>query len=216
MKKSVFIVDDHQLMIDGLRKILGEMEDIEIIGLAENGKNAIDKIPILSPDLVLMDLDMPNINGLEASKILLEMLPDLRIIILTMHGERPIVEKMMKIGVAGYLMKNTDQEELKLGISQVLKGEKYFQTEAFEGFVNSSELSKGVKEMKLLSELSDREIEILSLIAKGKTSSEIADELCISSRTVETHRKNIHQKLDIKNIAGLVRFAILALCSNRK
>ena len=216
MKKSVFIVDDHQLMIDGLRKILGEMEDIEIIGLAENGKNAIDKIPILSPDLVLMDLDMPNINGLEASKILLEMLPDLRIIILTMHSEHPIVEKMMKIGVAGYLMKNTDQEELKLGISQVLKGEKYFQTEAFEGFVNSSELSKGVKEMKLLSELSDREIEILSLIAKGKTSSEIADELCISSRTVETHRKNIHQKLDIKNIAGLVRFAILALCSNRK
>ena len=113
----------------------------------------------------------------------------------------------MKLGIYGYLIKNADKEEMKLGISRVLKGKKYFQAEALEGFVGSTE-SKATLEMGKLSVLSDREVEILSQIAKGKTSTEISEELHISSRTVETHRKNIHQKLDIRNIAGLVRFAI--------
>ncbi len=204
---QIFIVDDHQIMIDGLEKIIHEMEDVEIAGIACNGKDAIEKIPIIRPDLVLMDLDMPVLNGLEASRILLKEISDLKIVILTMHGERSIVERMMKLGIYGYLIKNADKEELKLGISRVLKGKKYFQAEALEGFVGSTE-SKATLEIGQLSVLSDREVEILSLIAKGKTSTEISEELHISSRTVETHRKNIHQKLDIRNIAGLVRFAI--------
>lgn len=204
---KIFLVDDHQIMIDGLEKIINEMEDVEIAGIACNGKEAIEKVPIIRPDLVLMDLDMPIMNGLEASRILLKEVSDLKIVILTMHGERSVVERMMKLGIYGYLIKNADKEELKLGISRVLKGKKYFQAEALEGFVGSTE-SKATLEMGQLSVLSDREVEILSLIAKGKTSTEISEELHISSRTVETHRKNIHQKLDIRNIAGLVRFAI--------
>ncbi|MDW3194558.1 MAG: response regulator transcription factor [Cytophagales bacterium] len=207
MTKKIFIVDDHQIMIDGLEKIINEIDDVEIVGIACNGKEAVDKVPIIRPDLVLMDLDMPILNGLEASRILLKEVSHLKIVILTMHGERSIVERMMKLGIYGYLIKNADKEELKLGIARVLKGKKYFQTEAIEGFVRSTE-SKATLEMGQLSVLSDREVEILSLIAKGKTSTEISEELHISSRTVETHRKNIHQKLDIRNIAGLVRFAI--------
>ncbi|MEM9052906.1 MAG: response regulator transcription factor [Bacteroidota bacterium] len=208
MSKKIFIVDDHQIVIDGLEKIIQEIPDLEIVGIANNGQEAIERIPLLNPDLVLMDLDMPILNGLEASKKLLASFPELQIIILTMHSERVVVEKMMKMGISGYLIKNADKEELVLGIRQVLKGKKYFQAELMEGFVSSSQLNTSSMEMSQLSDLSEREVEVLVEIAKGLTSAEIADVLHISLRTVETHRKNIHQKLDIKNVAGLVRFAI--------
>lgn len=207
---KIFIVDDHQIVMDGLEKIIHEMDDVELIGVACNGKDAVEKIPILKPSLVLMDLDMPIMNGLEASAQLLKKMPDLKIVILTMHGERAIVEKMMKAGIQGYLIKNTDKDELKMGIQQVLKGKKYFQAEALQGFVGGFQLSKSSLEMNQLADLSEREVEILIQIAKGLTSTEIGGLLHISSRTVETHRKNIHQKLNIKNVAGLVRFAIKA------
>jgi len=207
---KIFMVEDHQIVIDGLEKIISDMEGYELIGIANNGKEAISKIPIFQPDVVLMDLDMPVLNGLSASKELLNVMPQLKIIILTMHGERAIVEKMMKMGIAGYLIKNADQDELKFGIAQVAKGKKYFQAEALTGFVSGYGLSRGNLEIGQLADLSEREIEVLAEIAKGFTSSEIADSLNISTRTVETHRKNIHQKLDIRNVAGLVRFAIKA------
>ncbi|MEM6641706.1 MAG: response regulator transcription factor [Bacteroidota bacterium] len=205
---SVFIVDDHQVVLDGLEKIILESSDLQLVGMANDGKEAVRKIPILLPDVVLIDLDMPLLNGLDASRRLLEMVPSLKIVILTMHSERAIVERMMKIGVHGYLVKNTDKEELVLCIRQVAKGKKYFQADALDGFVSSSKLAVGAGEITKLSELSDREAQILAEIADGQTSAEISELLNISIRTVETHRKNIHQKLDIKNVAGLVRFAI--------
>ena len=207
---KIFIVDDHQIVVDGLEKIILEMEGYETVGVARDGREALDKIPMLKPDITLMDLDMPIMNGLEASRRLLSKMPESKIIILTMHGERAIVEKMMQIGIFGYLIKNTDKDELKLGISQVAKGRKYFQSDVLTGFVTSSKLSQSSLEVSQLSHLSEREIEVLKEIAQGKTSAEIGDQLHISVRTVETHRKNIHQKLEISNVAGLVRFAIKA------
>ncbi len=210
MSSGIYIVDDHQIVIDGLERIINELDDVELIGIANDGREALEKIPILQPDLVLMDLDMPILNGFEASSQLMKKIPQLKIIILSMHGERSILEKLIKIGISGYLLKNADQQELKLGITQVLKGKKYYQTEVVQGFVRSSELFVRNDELEQLAMLSEREIEVLKEIAKGKTSAEIGDQLHISIRTVETHRKNIHQKLEIKNMAGLVRFAIKA------
>ena len=124
-------------MIDGLEKIINEIDDVEIVGIACNGKEAVDKVPIIRPDLVLMDLDMPILNGLEASRILLKEVSNLKIVILTMHGERSIVERMMKLGIYGYLIKNADKEELKIGIARVLKGKKYFQVSTFPRIITT-------------------------------------------------------------------------------
>ena len=206
---NIFIVDDHQLVIDGLEKILGDEADFRVIGSASNGQEAIKRIRIIKPDLVLMDMDMPLMNGMEASQNLLKETPDLKIAILTMHAERAIVEKMMKIGVSGYFVKNADKLEFIQGIRLILAGKKFFHSEALSGFSgNTSQVSVNQSSALLLSQLSPREIDVLKLIAMGKTSKEIANELNISPRTVETHRKNMHQKLEIQNLAGLIRFAI--------
>lgn len=210
MNWKVFIVDDHQIVIDGLEKIIETDDEMELVSTASDGKEAVDKIMIFKPDLVLMDLDMPVMNGLEASKYLLSKLPNLKIIILTMHGEHAVVEKMMSLGISGYLTKTADKEELKFGMKQVLKGKKYFQSEAVEGFVRSSKLKSGQAEFVQLAQLSEREREVLTGVAQGHTNIELGEALNISIRTVETHRKNILRKLNINNIAGLVRFAIKA------
>jgi len=207
---QLFLVDDHQIVLDGLLRILSELEGISVIGQALNGKEALEKIPTLRPDLVLMDLDMPVMNGLDAATQLLKTLPDLKIVILTMHREESLVKKMMEIGVQGFFIKNTDQEELLLGIRQVLKGKKYFHYEALTPLVQSTPLAPNTLELNRLSQLSEREREVLLGIARGLTSQQIGEELFISTRTVETHRKNIHAKLEIKNLAGLIRFAIKA------
>ncbi|MEO0581135.1 MAG: response regulator transcription factor [Bacteroidota bacterium] len=208
---KIFLVDDHQLVLDGLSRLVDGEEDMQVLGSANDGKTALSLVPSLQPDLVLMDMDMPVMNGLEASRQLLAGHPKLRIAILTMHAERAIVERMIKLGVSGYFIKNADKDEFLMGIRLILKGKKYFQADALLGMTQKSQaLGQGSSEMMKLSILSAREQEILSLIALGKTSKEIAEALFISTRTVETHRKNIHQKLEIKNLAGLIRFAIKA------
>ncbi len=208
-KAKIFIVDDHQLVLDGLEKIINAEADMEIIGTANNGKDAIERVPIFKPDLVLMDLDMPVLNGMRAADTLIKQNPEIRIAMLTMHGERAIIEKMISMGVAGYFLKNADKEEFVAGIKMILKGKKFFQSDVVVGMSRpATQLKSNAANLALLSTLSDREQEVLKTIAAGKTSKEIAAELHISERTVETHRRNIHNKLEIKNLAGLVRFAI--------
>ncbi len=207
-KPTLFIVDDHDIVVDGLEKIVHEMDDVDFAGRASNGKEALEKIPILKPDVVLMDLDMPVMNGLEATERLLKIEPDLKIVILTMHGEKSIVEKLMNLGTVGYFLKNADAEELKFGIRQVLQGKKYFHSKALFGFVEDKKLTKKDEEMEKLALLTEREIEVVKGVALGKTTAELAEEFHISTRTVETHRKNIIAKLRFKNITELVRFAI--------
>jgi len=156
-----------------------------------------------------MDIDMPVINGIEATQQLLKKEPELKVAMLTIHDERAIIEKMLNIGVSGYFLKNADQSEFLSGIDIMLTGKKFFHSEAVMGLSRQSKrLSTGQANLALLSLLSDQEKEILRLIAEGKTSKEMGEALFISERTVETHRRNIHNKLEIKNLAGLVRFAV--------
>ena len=207
-KATLFLADDHQIMIDGLRQLLQEMDNIEVIGIAHDGLETEQQALILKPDLILMDLDMPRQNGYVTAKALHKTLPNTKIVILSMHADQAMVKQLMHLGIAGYLLKNTDKEELQLAIQQVLKGKSYFQAELLNQVVNGRQLQQEVQPMQKLALLSDREQEVLKGIAHGKTSAEIADDLYLSVRTVETHRKNIHQKLHIKNMAGLIRFAI--------
>ncbi len=206
---NIFIVDDHQLVVDGLEKLIGEEADLRIVGTAANGKEAVERIPMIKPDLVLMDMDMPGMNGMEASRTLLKAHPDIKIAMLTMHADRGLVEKLAEFGVKGYFLKHADKLEFIQGIRLILAGKKYFQAEAMlSPLTPGKKLVGGKEEVKLLAELSEREQEVLRYIALGYTSNEIAAELHISSRTVETHRKNIHQKLGIPKLAGLIRFGI--------
>lgn len=209
MKKiSFFITDDHQIILDGLEKIILEEPGWEVAGTASNGKECIERVPIAEPDVVLMDLDMPVLNGLATAERLLASFPDLSIVILSMYGEKEMVQKMMEMGVKGYFLKNTDKEELKMGLRHILRGKRFFQADALEGKVIPQRMAGSAESIERLGVLSERELDVLKEIAKGKSTKQIAEELHLSPRTIETHRKNLHQKLEVNNVSGLVRIAL--------
>lgn len=209
-KATLFLADDHHIMLEGLLQLLQEMHDIDILGIAHDGLETERQANILKPDLILMDLDMPRQNGYVTAKALHKSLPNTKIIILSMHADQAMVKQLMQLGIAGYLLKNTDKAELQLAIRQVLKGKSYFQADLLTNIVNGQQLQPETSHVQQLALLSDREQEVLKGIALGQTSAEIAEDLYLSVRTVETHRKNIHHKLNIKKMAGLIRFAIKA------
>ncbi|MDW3190715.1 MAG: response regulator transcription factor [Cytophagales bacterium] len=208
-KLKIIVADDHHLVRSGIVKILEEETSIEVISEVNNGKEAIDKCKILKPDILLLDLDMPIMNGLEAVPLLKESVPNLKIGILTMHKEKFLVEKLMKMGVDGYLYKSSDPQDLIYGVQKIAAGKRYYDSEVTENIVLESTFSEPNKESALLlALLSDREKEILRMIAEGHSSAEIGEKLFISARTAETHRSNIIKKIQVKNVAGLIRFAI--------
>lgn len=213
LPKSILIVDDHQLVQDGLKAIVSEINDLEVVATAQNGKQAIDLVYSLKPDLVLMDIDMPIMNGLEATRqIKSNKESTSKIIILTMHNEASLIKKVMDIGADGYLLKNADSEELISGLRSVLDGKAYFSSEVTQSLLNPNAANNSAfdvdSEAMHLSKLTEREIEILKLIAEGFSNKEIGEQLYISHRTVDTHRTNLMKKLDSHNIAGLIKFAI--------
>ena len=206
---KIIVADDHHLVRTGIVKILEEHAPFEVISEVDNGKDAIEKCKILKPDILLLDLDMPILNGLEAVPRLKEQSPELKIGILTMHKEKYLVEKLMKMGVDGYLYKSSDPEDLIYGIQKIGSGKRYYDSEVTENVVLEKTFNGPNKENALLlALLSEREKEILKMIAEGQSSSEIGEKLFISARTAETHRSNIIKKIQVKNVAGLIRFAI--------
>lgn len=210
-KIKICIIDDHQLVIEGLVSMLEKQENIEILATANNGKEAIKKIEILKPELILMDLDMPEMNGFQATEYLKKHIPDLKIIILSMHQEKILIKKLIQMGIDGYLVKNSDKRDFIDCIEKVAQGKQFFSSEITRSLVfDSNHKAKFTQDntLTLLSQLTDREKEVLSLIADGNTNPEIAKLLFISPRTVDTHRKNLLKKLEVKNTAGLVRFAL--------
>jgi DNA-binding NarL/FixJ family response regulator len=206
----IVIADDHNLVRSGIVKLLNEHEKFTVLSEAENGKQAIEQCEIVKPDVLLLDLDMPVMNGLEAMPIVREKMPDIKIGILTMHKEKSLVEKLIKMGVNGYLYKSSEPEDLIYGVSQIAQGKSFYSSEVTENLVSSQAMFKSASQdqLVLLAQLSDREKEITSLIAEGMSNTEIGEKLFISARTVDTHRANIMKKLEIKNLAGLIRFAI--------
>lgn len=210
-KIKICIIDDHQLVVEGLVSMLEKQNNIEIIATANNGKEAIKKIEILNPDLILMDLDMPEMNGFQTTEYLKKNIPNLKIIILSMHQEKVLVEKLIRMGIDAYLIKNSDKRDFIECIEKVSSGKQFFSAEITRSLVfdaNHQAKFNQNNTLLLLSQLTEREKEILILIADGNTNPEIAKLLFISPRTVDTHRKNLLKKLEVKNTAGLVRFAL--------
>ena len=202
---NILLVDDHQIIIDGLRLLINNVDGMHIVGDANNGKEAIDLLKILDVDVVLMDIDMPVMNGLDATKSIKSGSNKTKVLMLSMHCESGMVKELIEIGADGYLLKNASKEELIEAITKVSRGEQYFSTDVTLSLLQTN---KSKVKTKLEVDLTNRELEILKLIADGFSNKEIGEQLFISHRTVDTHRTNLMKKLDVNNIAGLVSFAI--------
>ncbi len=199
------IVDDHQMMIDGLRALLGDEPAFKIIAESNNGKVALAKIEEEQPDVLLTDISMPEMNGLDLTKAVKDKFPNVKIIALSMFGERNTISEMLQAGINGYIVKNTGKQELVQAINKVASGGMFFSDEV------SAEMMKAISNPAPKEEvisLTPREIEIVKLIAKEFSNLKIADTLFISERTVETHRKNIFRKTNTKSVVGLIKYAI--------
>lgn len=201
----VALVDDHTLFRDGLRRLLAADNRFEIAGEASSGEEFLEVYPSLGTDVVFMDIDMPGMNGIEASRRLLESHPDARIITLSMHGEQEYYFAMVELGVKGFLLKNSTFGEVVAAVETVAAGGTYFSQELLSSLVTvlrrSGELPHGEA-------LSEREAEILPLICEGYSNQEIGNRLFISKRTVDKHRANILAKTGCKNTASLVVYAV--------
>ena len=202
---NILLVDDHQIIIDGLLLLINSVEGMKVIGDANNGKEAIELLKVLDADVVLMDIDMPVMNGIDATKAIKDQAGKTKVIILSMHCESGMVKELIEIGADGYLLKNASKEELIQAITKVAGGQQYFATDVTLSLLNKE---KPQLQSNLEFELTKREIEILKLIADGFSNKEIGEQLFISHRTVDTHRTNLMKKLEVNNIAGLISFAI--------
>lgn len=203
MSKRVLLVDDHAIVTDGLKSLISGVDGYDVVASCTNGKEALEMLSHVKVDIVLMDIDMPEMNGIEATKAIKKQFDNVKIIILTMHDEKAMIKALMEDGADGYLLKNSSKEGLLQALEAVAQGKKHLSEEA-----NTILLKKDGEGSKKLSDLTEREVEILRLVAEGLSNKEIGDRLFISHRTVDTHRTNLMQKLDVHNVAGLVRVAI--------
>jgi len=211
-KIKVLIADDHKIIRVGLRGILEREEDIEVIGEAEDGNDVIEVLKNNVTDVVLMDIDMGRSNGIDTTQKVKASYPDVHILALTMHEEQDNIVRMLEAGASGYLLKNAGREELLAAIHTVVKGDSYFSNTVsatlLKVLTNLKRKSSSIPSNNNNTPLSNREIEVLRLIAQEYSNGEIAEKLFISVRTVDTHRRNILDKLQVKNTAGLVKYAI--------
>lgn len=203
---TVVIADDHEILLDGLVKILQTDASLIVIDTAKNGFEFIEKVQLNPPDLCLVDLDMPGLNGLDASEKLLAQNSDLKIIMLTMHQENSLIKKAKNIGIKGFVLKTGDSEELLFALKQVLKGKTYFANLPAEPASQPS-TEKPLPPDKTI-QLTDREREIVKLLCEGHSNQKIGDILFISPKTVENHRTNLMRKLQVHNIVELVRYSM--------
>ena len=207
----VVLADDHPLARKGISALLKLFGKVEIVGEAEDGKEAVEKCRELSPDVAILDAMMPVMSGLEATKAIRATMPSVRILILTGYEDEGFLFEIMKAGASGYLLKTADGEELDEAIHAVSRGEQYFSTPISKliqkGYVKRAQASLDRAD-KRIATLTKRETEVLRFIAEGMTNQQISDKLFISPRTVDTHRTNLMRKLDIHDVALLVRYAI--------
>lgn len=205
---KILIADDHRLVIDGLLLMLQEVPDMQCVGQAANGQEALDLLAQSPVDVLLLDLNMPEMDGLECCRLVKERYPTVKILALSMMRELSLIKSMLKHGASGFLLKNAGKDEVLDAIRKVFEGKQAFSEEVLESLMNSFS-NKSVKTAKSpFPTISRREKQILQLIVDERTTSEIADELFISFGTVETHRRNLLLKLNARNTAGLVKAAI--------
>jgi len=204
----IAIADDHQLVLDGLKAMLGQVDGFEVVGEANNGSDLVRIVENIKVDVALTDIDMPVMNGIEAIKEIRRTDREIKLLALTMHNEKALVQKVIEAGANGYLLKNADRDEFIEAIKKVIEGQQYFSSEVTMTLLNKGTSGSSNISHYDLSQLTERETEILKLVAEGSSNKEIGDRLFISHRTVDTHRTNLMKKLDVHNVAGLIRFAM--------
>jgi len=206
---NIILADDHEIFLDSLSALVSSEENMEVLTKAHNGKELINLVKENQPDLCIVDMDMPEMNGLQASESLLRIYPKLRIMILTMHKEKSLIKKMISLGIKGYLLKTCDKEEFIFAINQILKNKTYFSDEVIETMVKDDAYeTQGSPDISKIATLSDREKEVIHLLCDGLNNKQIADKLFVSHKTIDNHRTNIMRKLDVHNIVGLIRFCL--------
>jgi len=209
MSIRVLIADDHKIMLAGLRSLLEKETEFEVVAEAENGRKAVQMALDERPDVVVMDVSMPDLNGIEATMQIIESLPATRVIALSMHSDKRFVMGMLRAGASGYLLKDCASQELATAIHQVAGGKKYLSPEITGVVIDDFLLGSSAEEAAAAkSLLSAREREVLQLIAEGWSTKQIASHLYVSVKTIETHRRQIMKKLDLHTIADLTKYAI--------
>lgn len=204
----ILLADDHKITRQGLRSLLEKESDMEVVAEAEDGRKAVEVAREVVPDVVIMDVSMPDLNGKEASRLVIAENPDIKIVALSMHSDTLFVTEMLKSGVSGYLLKDCAYEELAGAIRSVVDGKTYL-SPSISGVVVNGYLSKLRNHESSTAEvISDREREVLQMVAEGQSTKQIALKLHISVKTVETHRRQIMNKLNIFSVAELTKYAI--------
>ncbi len=208
MKTRIILVDDHSMVRLGVRTMVERIANVEIVGEAENGLEAMELIERLNPDIALLDISMPKMNGLEVAKKVYDLKLPTKVLILSIYHDEEYVVKSIEYGCSGYLMKNADPEEVELAIKTLVSGENYYGANISK--IMMKNMVQKQKETTTISQqnLTKREVEVIKMIAEGLKTKDIAEKLFISTRTVETHKTNIYHKLEIHNSAQLIRYAI--------
>lgn len=206
-RQRILLADDHQLVRSGMRALLQTLPDVEIVGETGDGREAIELVQAQAPNLVLMDIAMPGLNGLEATARIVKEFPRTRVIILSMHANEEYVLRALRAGASGYLLKNAATAELELALRAVARGETWLSPEISRHVIEEY-LGGRVESASSLAQLTPRQREILQLIAEGQSTKQIAARLEVSIKTVETHRAQLMERLGIHDLAGLVRYAV--------
>jgi len=211
-KIKIALVDDHTLVRNGIAAMLNQVANFQIVGSFESGEKLVSELRDLKPDVVIMDILMRGMSGIEATRWIREISPNIKVILLSSEIKREFVTTGIQAGIDGYLPKDTEKNTLVESINRVYAGEKYFNEAitalVFEDYYNKEKVAKQAKQHSQLTDLTDREVQVLALIADGKSTREVAEELFISTKTVDTHKAHILDKLGLKNTAELVKYAI--------
>jgi len=205
---KVIIADDHRIVLEGLKALLQNHKNIDVVGEAENGRSAVELASRLKPDVVIMDLGMPDMNGLTATRKILELDTGIKVLTLSMHSDKRFVSKALREGVSGYVLKESASAELVEAINTVVSGKTYLSPQIADVVINDYRKQLLDKEYSADSVLTKKEREILQLFAEGKSTKDIAYSLNVSVKTVETHRSRMMEKLDMHSIAELTKFAV--------
>lgn len=205
MTIKILIADDHGVVAEGLKHLIEAQTDLQVVAIVPDGREAVRMAKEVEPDVVLMDLSMPELNGADATRAILERDPKCRVIVLSMYAEREYVRRALKAGAAGYVVKRSAAKEVVEAIRAVHAGQRYLSPRVADVVIDDY---AGDGKGDLLERLSAREREVLQLLAEGKTGAQIAEKLSLSQKTVETYRARLVEKLGIRDVAGLVKFAI--------
>lgn len=203
---KILLVDDHEIFLEGLENLLSSSDSIEIIAKANDGIEALNFIRADQPEILITDLSMPNMGGIELVKKVKSEFPEIKILVLTMHDDRPTISEIMMAEAEGYVLKNSSKKQLITAIERLHEGGTYYSNEVMS--ILMERMKKEKKKAEAEHMLTERELEILKLIAEEKSSQEIADDLFISIRTVDTHRKNLLKKSDTHSVIGLLKFGV--------